>query len=709
MDVPFVSSGTSSRAHYVLVRKVEEETSFIRADQHLAEAVDVTLRDLMKPQSMKKCKEHLIMLLYCYTTASTGTLDRSALHDVLSRAITLAEAGKTVADKRIGYLFCSEMMPPGHEFQLMLVNTLRKDLESLHVPRICLALDHLISSPSQEVIPAIQTRLLDLVAHNSPVIRRRALLALKALSHCNPDLLTAIVALVSRRLRDIDQSVSNAALSVATRTFELHDSTRLDINRAVNELLGSTFPRKVYMDRRRPGSGDLRVLNAANIVGVSENNLPLIGDIIRFAAKRKKDALLREAFLTLRSLGPETSLLKSRKLSPISHVRHLLTSQDVNDQHLFLSCLECVDPNFWAGNTLDIPPALDQWEVEHIMRLLDSMDPLVRKTTVRILNKVDDSIVGSYYTRTLQRMPPGLSLAQKTEYVCRLLEILEIESQGDGEQYAREVQGILQLTTEDKEALLDTVVETVLSRIRIASADWQVQCATTFLARFLELEQASDPTTMVIVATLACEYIDRVSLSPYALVKKMSSQLLSASLPIQEACLLAMLRVAAECDRIPEDVLNVVSKIGEAGSGRIRFFSLKFSELVQDRSSLNSIVCGAKSSALPDFLRSLQSNTKSESHSHSRGCPSTSQKSDRLSTSKLRYTAYEPPMITPRLKSRSSERGSRMTSPNIAAGLKALTGGELTMAVSSEEFELSMVCGRLLIMFHVGWGADRCR
>lgn len=84
-----------------------------------------------------------------------------------------------------GYLFCAEVMPPEHELQLMLVNSIRKvsvvslllcivfnivqDLESPSVPRICLALDTLIQSPSKDVIPAIQTRLYDLLSHNSSV------------------------------------------------------------------------------------------------------------------------------------------------------------------------------------------------------------------------------------------------------------------------------------------------------------------------------------------------------------------------------------------------------------------------------------------------------------------------------------------------------------------------------------------------------------
>ena len=124
------------------------------------------------------------------------------------------------------------------------VLTFVQDLESSHVPRICLALDHLVASPSEEVIPAIQTRLCDLLAHNSsvcvfasfkscqadtrpfrPLVRRRALLAYKQLSHYRPDLLVSIVPNVCRRLKDSDGSVSNAALSLVTRTFLVGEFT----------------------------------------------------------------------------------------------------------------------------------------------------------------------------------------------------------------------------------------------------------------------------------------------------------------------------------------------------------------------------------------------------------------------------------------------------------------------------------------------------
>lgn len=57
-------------------------------------------------------------------------------------------------------------MPADHELRLMMVNTLRKDLESGNPARMCLALDNLIAFSNEDIIPAVQDVVLDLISHN---------------------------------------------------------------------------------------------------------------------------------------------------------------------------------------------------------------------------------------------------------------------------------------------------------------------------------------------------------------------------------------------------------------------------------------------------------------------------------------------------------------------------------------------------------------
>ncbi|KAF6760074.1 hypothetical protein DFP72DRAFT_94804 [Ephemerocybe angulata] len=177
MEVTFAASGALSRAHYSIVRKVESATSVQQADQALAQEIKTVHGRLSRASpTIKDCKECLVILLYISSSASAGFLPPGSFDFALAHGLNLAEVGRTIEDKRIGYLFCSELMPPRHELRLMMVNTLRKDLESGRPGRMCLALDNLITLASEDILPAVQDIVLDLISHNYPHIRSRAIL-----------------------------------------------------------------------------------------------------------------------------------------------------------------------------------------------------------------------------------------------------------------------------------------------------------------------------------------------------------------------------------------------------------------------------------------------------------------------------------------------------------------------------------------------------
>jgi len=114
------------------------------------------------------CVASLVILLYCFTT-TIGNVTRESLEFALPHAVTLAEAGTTLKEKRVGYLFCTELMKDTDDLQLMLVNTLRKDLDDRKPSRICLALDVLVANAPIEAMPAVKHRLIELLAHDSYV------------------------------------------------------------------------------------------------------------------------------------------------------------------------------------------------------------------------------------------------------------------------------------------------------------------------------------------------------------------------------------------------------------------------------------------------------------------------------------------------------------------------------------------------------------
>jgi len=126
MNIPYSSSGASSRAHYALVRRVEEARSQKDAETYLRDEVQLMRRRFaLSPMSTSDIRISLVILLYCLTT-SYGSVSRSSLDFAIPSAVHLAEAGTSSSEKRIAYLFCNEAMPKEHDMRLMLINTIRK-------------------------------------------------------------------------------------------------------------------------------------------------------------------------------------------------------------------------------------------------------------------------------------------------------------------------------------------------------------------------------------------------------------------------------------------------------------------------------------------------------------------------------------------------------------------------------------------------------
>jgi hypothetical protein len=70
--------------------------------------IDVFLRSSTKCDNciQDKCKEYLIILLYCALSVTPGFLAKDAFEFAFLHAINLVEAGKKVEDKRIGIVRC---------------------------------------------------------------------------------------------------------------------------------------------------------------------------------------------------------------------------------------------------------------------------------------------------------------------------------------------------------------------------------------------------------------------------------------------------------------------------------------------------------------------------------------------------------------------------------------------------------------------------
>ncbi|KAG8914483.1 hypothetical protein FRC02_004973 [Tulasnella sp. 418] len=205
MEVSFLASGAVNRTHFSLAQKVESASDPGVADEAIIHEIDAIRAKFDKPTFgpiSSACRDWLLILLYCETSLTFELPRSDYLHFALPYAVQLAEGGKTLQNRYVGYLFCSMIMPQNHELQLMLVNTCRKDIESPEAARICLALDFLIRCPTSYVIPAISNRLEDLLSHDSQHVRRRVLSAFRILSAYDREILKRTTRKLRKRMKE---------------------------------------------------------------------------------------------------------------------------------------------------------------------------------------------------------------------------------------------------------------------------------------------------------------------------------------------------------------------------------------------------------------------------------------------------------------------------------------------------------------------------
>ncbi|KAL5495678.1 hypothetical protein ACEPAI_1141 [Sanghuangporus weigelae] len=543
MDVPYNKSGASSREHYQIVRNVENAP---HRTEHLVrqEVQRIRQRISSKVLSTSDFRKELIILLYCLNS-SFGSINSKSLAFALPSAVHLAEAGSKISEKRIGYLFCWEVMPRDHELQLMLVNTVRKDLMSSFVARINLALESLVNLPSSDVVPAVQIRCIELLSHPSPRIRALAMHALQSLAQLAADLLTdEIKDIVLKRLSDADESVVRIALEFG---LLLVDAKLLETKKFMHSCISlmTQFADK-HTTRSYSSSFMISVLSTITKLYdkeelISENDyaiefLPFVLTILRRSVKYDKTSLILECFRflgrfpsatiaryilkasfqspELRQQGEGSDKPLPHFVHPVVRIRHFLSSRALNDHYLFLSCLVCLDSSLWAGTTPlaeklfttaegeqdnstetnAIPLVLDQLEVERVLSFLESEDEQIRMLTLRILISLDPSLVETCYTRTLDALRTfgsrhSTSDRVRNTLVRRLVELAfaitldneKIEAGNRGHLLLNKLRQIIDVAGVGNN-VDGTIVEAILSRVRRENVSLQHSFALSLLS-----------------------------------------------------------------------------------------------------------------------------------------------------------------------------------------------------------------------------------
>lgn len=95
--------------------------------------------------------------------------------------------------------------------------------------------------------------------------------------------------------------------------------------------------------------------------------------------------------------------------------------------------------------------------------------------TLRVLIKVDKSLVETHHIRLLQIDRSQYSAAEKDEASRRILEVIDILTQSDGEAYAHDIKTLIHSlqdgTSQVDAPLFQSIIEDVLTHVRIGQSD----------------------------------------------------------------------------------------------------------------------------------------------------------------------------------------------------------------------------------------------
>lgn len=517
---------------------------------------------------------------------------------------------------------------------------------------------------------------------------------------------------ILKRLRDSDNMVAGAGIMTC---IVLHENNLLGEEAVLGILktLGRASQSVNFSASARQMTR--RALRLVSLLSPSREAVQIVLELIQDISVKptRMQVLLCECFRVLRKVPLDllSTFLRTPESSPIALIRQLVSSEEPNEQYVFLTCLECIDPVLWAGTLPERPAVLDAWEVERVMQFLHSADSAIRRKTLSILSNVDPNLLGAYFSQISETLS---ETAQDEGMVTiRLLEIVEVVSGWDGELYARSVRDVFlkasgRPDSQTGRRVLEQAVERVLSRIRDGDASFGLSAATTLLTLAIDSNDEPGPASlMVIVAALTCEYASHLSIAPIELLKALQKKLRLYPASIQEAFLLAMLRLIAECNEVPQSIVEDVTLLSEVSGRYIQRRCAQFLAFSKQPALLKRIASGAKSRALPDFLLALESNQYPSAVPHR--TPSSppprmrSPSSPRSSsTQALRYAAYDPPPPPPsRTRSHTRHKSSARTvssSRSVASDDtrpgSALSAGVGVVGETVSPGELALVAGR---------------
>nr|XP_019047754.1 hypothetical protein I302_04371 [Kwoniella bestiolae CBS 10118]OCF26684.1 hypothetical protein I302_04371 [Kwoniella bestiolae CBS 10118] len=656
---PYLTSGASSRSHHGLLVKLNEAASNQEEDEIISGEIKKAREILsVRGQSTSKVSDTLIILLHCLMLRHRTDDD---VDFALISALQLAEGGRTLAERKIGYLYLVKRLPKHHELNLLLINTIRKDLSSSTPSHVLLALQIIAKIPSADLSPAVIPLLTSkaLLRHKVPAIRQRTLEALVSLHREQHGDLFPLS--MNKLLKCLSQEDDLSVLAVVFRVIRhILETNAHHIGTDEEQLY--LIERCVEVARKHEvihgGQVSLEVVKTLRAVveahgSMSAGTREKVGQWVTEVlgqmtiGHRWEGALLLE-LCQLATRVPSTSS------SILPHISRLLLADQTapsssssppqptaNDHILALRCLAILPTTAWDGQ-------LGEKEMGVIMEGVNSVDDTIRKSTIKLLQKLSselpnmvlqthlDSIRSSTNLSLPLTLADRLTIEErmkigKYETASRALEVVEVQYEEDGRRYASGVLDVLDTLnskTKGKGSVWDEGARRVLARLDHSPRNLAESFTTCLLETLRTRHDPPGDTLLVILTSVTCEYLPFSYRDTQEMIDSFLHILPKYNASVQELILVTIVSLMIRLQ--PSEVQDKRSAVIE-GLRTLQSTSPKYQRKLAD--TLDAII--------------------SVSRKHPHKVPSTSEHTSSpvppradLSASQLRYDAYLPPKQT---------------------------------------------------------------
>eukprot|EP01091_Cochliopodium_minus_P017357 TRINITY_DN677_c0_g2_i1.p1 TRINITY_DN677_c0_g2~~TRINITY_DN677_c0_g2_i1.p1 ORF type:complete len:1212 (-),score=405.03 TRINITY_DN677_c0_g2_i1:36-3671(-) len=405
-----------SKDFFQLVKQIGESKSKQEEDMIIRGEVKILKSEITLPENSKKMPEYLIRLIYCEMfgfPVEFGYIE----------AVNLTQSTK-LSDKRIGYLACCTFLHPDHNLQMLVVNSIRKDLLKDNYIEICAALTTATKLINKDTIPAILSQVIQLLDHDKPIVRKKAVMAMHKFYLLQNDIIQPYDDKIRNCLCDRDPSVMAATLCLYEDLVEKSPEEHKDLAPSFVSILKQISEgrlSKEYTYHRVPAPWfQIKILKILAFLGKDDKKTSEHIYTSLYECMKRSDmgmnagyAIVYECVKTAANIFPNSQILDQAATS----VTRFLTSSNHNLKYLGITALSLI---------VQINPKYANEHQLVVVSCLEDSDETLKRKTLDLLYKMTNPLnVKFIVEKLLSHLKTTNDNYLRQELVDRIRELAE--------------------------------------------------------------------------------------------------------------------------------------------------------------------------------------------------------------------------------------------------------------------------------------------